>query len=56
VAIAAGPHSVTVTVYSFFGFMFFDATVVFGSGFVRWFAAASMLILAVAAAYSASFL
>jgi hypothetical protein len=44
------PHWVTVTVYSFFGFMFFNATVVFGSGFVRWFAVASMLILAVAAA------
>ena len=44
------PHWVTVAVHSFLGFMFFNATVVFGSGFVRLFAVASMLILAVGAA------
>ncbi len=43
------PRWVTVSVHSFFGFMFFNATVVFGSGFVRCFAVAEMLILAVAA-------
>jgi hypothetical protein len=46
----ARPRWVTGTVHSFFGFMFFNATVVFGSGFMRWFGVASMLILAVVAA------
>jgi hypothetical protein len=45
----AGPWWVTVAVHSFFGFMFFNAAVVFGSGFVRWFGVASMLMLAVVA-------
>ena len=41
---------VTVAVHSFFGFMFFNAAVVFGSGFMRCFGIASMLILTVIAA------
>lgn len=41
---------VTGAVHLFFGFMFFNATVVFGSAFMRWFGVASMLILAVTAA------
>ncbi|HWZ31462.1 MAG TPA: hypothetical protein VNX18_09030 [Bryobacteraceae bacterium] len=46
----ARPPWMTVAIHTFFGFMFFNATVVFGSGFMRWFGVASMLVLAVIAA------
>jgi len=36
--------------HAFFAFMFFNATIVFGSPFMRWFGAASILILIVIAA------
>ena len=41
---------VALGVNLFFAFMFFNATVVFGSPFMRWFGVAAMLILAVVAA------
>jgi hypothetical protein len=40
---------VTGGVHAFFGFMFFNAAVVFGSSFMQWFGLASILILAVTA-------
>jgi len=46
----ARPGWVTGGVHWFFGFMFFNAAVVFGSNFMRWFGLASMLILTVTAA------
>ena len=46
----ARPRWVTGAVHGFFGFMFFNAAVVFGSNFMRWFGVASMLILVVIAA------
>jgi len=46
----ARPRSITVAIQLFFAFMFFNATVVFGSPFMRWFGIASVLILAVVAA------
>jgi hypothetical protein len=42
----ARPRWVTGAVHSFFGFMFFNAVIVFGSALMRWFGVASMLVLA----------
>ena len=36
--------------HAFFAFMFFNATIVFGSPFARWLGAASLLVIAVVAA------
>jgi hypothetical protein len=44
------PRWMAGVVHWFFGFMFFNAAVVFGSGFMRWIGIASMLILVVIAA------
>ena len=41
---------VTGVVQAFFGFMFFNATIVFGSNFMQWFGVASILILAAVSA------
>jgi hypothetical protein len=46
----ARPRWVAIVVHSFFGFMFFNAAIVFGSNFMRWFGTASILILAAIAA------
>jgi hypothetical protein len=40
------PSWITIAVHGFLGFMFFNATVVFASGFVRWFGIAATLALA----------
>ncbi len=40
------PAWITATIQWFFAFMFFNATVVFASGFVRWFGVAATLVLA----------
>jgi hypothetical protein len=43
------PRWVTRAVHGFFAFMFFNATIVFGSPFMRWFGVAAMVILAISA-------
>jgi hypothetical protein len=39
------PAWITTTIHWFFAFMFFNATVVFASGFIRWFGVAATLLL-----------
>jgi hypothetical protein len=43
------PGWMTLAVHAFFGFMFLNATAVFGSGPMRWFGVAAALILALMA-------
>jgi hypothetical protein len=46
----ARPCWMASAIHVSFGFMFFNAAIVFGSNFMRWFGLASILILAVTAA------
>src|SRR5581483_11173232 len=43
----ARPRSIDISIQAFFGFMFFNAAIVFGSPPMRWLGAASIVVLAI---------